>query len=112
MRVPFCLILALTTALCLSSVLAGAQQSGVVVLEESDFESTPNAPPLSLPVDPTAPSPGFSRGTGEVHHFDPRRDAKADIQYALQVAARERKHVLLDVGGNWCTFCKVLDAFF
>ncbi|MCW5962425.1 MAG: thioredoxin family protein [Bryobacterales bacterium] len=112
MRVPLRLLVLLTTALCLYSALAGAQQSGVVVLEESDFESTPNAPPLSLPLDPHAPPPSPSGGTGEVHHFDPRRDAKADIRYALQVAARERKHVLLDVGGTWCPFCKVLDAFF
>lgn len=98
--------------LCLAGLMpAGAQNSGVVVLDESDFEKAPDAAPVSAGGLRGGGSPAAS-ANGEVHHFDPRRDAKADIQRALEVAARENKRVLLEVGGDWCPFCKVLDRFF
>ncbi|HLX23570.1 MAG TPA: thioredoxin family protein [Usitatibacter sp.] len=37
--------------------------------------------------------------------------ADADIKAALADASRTHKRVLLDFGGNWCTDCKVLDAY-
>ncbi len=39
-------------------------------------------------------------------------EARTDIGLALSVAARERRRVLLDFGGNWCYDCHVLDATF
>jgi thiol:disulfide interchange protein len=36
-------------------------------------------------------------------------DAKAEIKEALTRAARERKHVLLVFGANWCYDCHVLE---
>lgn len=38
-------------------------------------------------------------------------DAKTEVRQAIQAAAREHKHVLLDFGGNWCGDCKVLDLY-
>lgn len=38
--------------------------------------------------------------------------ARADLDRALQEAARTQKRVLVDFGGNWCTDCKVLDLHF
>jgi thioredoxin 1 len=38
-------------------------------------------------------------------------DAKAEVRQALQTAAREHKHVLLDFGGNWCGDCLILDLY-
>jgi thioredoxin-related protein len=32
-------------------------------------------------------------------------DAKADIQKAVVMAKAQNKHVLLQVGGNWCPWC-------
>jgi thioredoxin-related protein len=32
-------------------------------------------------------------------------DAKADIQKAIQAAGAQNKHVLIQVGGNWCPWC-------
>jgi len=37
--------------------------------------------------------------------------ASADIDTALAGAARTHRRVLLDFGGDWCTDCKVLDAY-
>ena len=84
-----------------------AQDSGVIVLEEGDFERAPDAAPVGGRSTSTS-----SKTAGEVLHFDHRRDAKADIRQAVAVAAREGKHVLLEVGGDWCSFCKLLDEFF
>ena len=44
--------------------------------------------------------------------FDPRRDAAADVARAVQVARSEGKRVLIEVGGEWCAWCKIMDRFF
>ena len=46
-----------------------------------------------------------------VHKFDPKRDAAADIEAAIHEAQRTGKRILLDVGGDWCSWCHVLDTF-
>src|ERR1700759_5664028 len=38
--------------------------------------------------------------------------AARDIDAALATAAREKKRVLLDFGGNWCGDCQVLEIYF
>ena len=37
--------------------------------------------------------------------YNPTADAKADIKAAVQKAAKEGKHVLVQAGGNWCSWC-------
>lgn len=44
--------------------------------------------------------------------FDPKRDAESDVARAVQVAKREGKRVLVEVGGEWCAWCKIMDRFF
>ena len=44
--------------------------------------------------------------------FDPARDAAQDLMTAKEIAQREGKHVLLDVGGKWCVWCRYMDRFF
>ena len=43
--------------------------------------------------------------------FEPARDAAADVQQAVALAQAQRKMVLVDVGGEWCTWCHVFDRF-
>ena len=43
--------------------------------------------------------------------FDPARDSAADVAYALALAKAEGKRVLVDVGGEWCSWCHVMDRF-
>jgi thioredoxin 1 len=38
--------------------------------------------------------------------------AERDIASAMATAAREKKRVLLDFGGNWCGDCQVLEIYF
>lgn len=47
-----------------------------------------------------------------VTQFDPNRNAAQDIEDAIQEAQRTNKRILLDVGGTWCIWCKVMDKFF
>ncbi|MGZ3753412.1 MAG: thioredoxin family protein [Mucilaginibacter sp.] len=37
--------------------------------------------------------------------YNPRANARADIKKAVALAAREHKHVFVQVGGNWCIWC-------
>jgi len=41
--------------------------------------------------------------------FDPTRDSARDLHAAMEQAHREHKNILMDVGGNWCPWCIVLD---
>ena len=47
-----------------------------------------------------------------VASYDPKRDAAADIQDAIKEAERTHKRILLEVGGQWCSWCHTLDKFF
>jgi thiol:disulfide interchange protein len=38
--------------------------------------------------------------------------AQSDVAAALKEAAKAKKRVLVDFGGNWCTDCKILDINF
>ena len=41
--------------------------------------------------------------------FDPASDPAKDLQAAMQRAQAEHKNILMDVGGNWCGWCLVLE---
>lgn len=43
--------------------------------------------------------------------FDPTRDAAADVRTAVAQARTQGKQVLVDVGGEWCIWCHILDKF-
>lgn len=44
--------------------------------------------------------------------YDPKRDAAKDIEGAIKEAQRTSKRILLEVGGEWCSWCHTLDKFF
>lgn len=41
--------------------------------------------------------------------FDPTADPAFQLARARTIAMREHKNLLLDLGGNWCVWCLVLD---
>ena len=43
--------------------------------------------------------------------FDPSRDAAADVAQAVATASAQGKRVIVDVGGEWCSWCHILDRF-
>jgi thioredoxin-related protein len=44
--------------------------------------------------------------------YDPKRDATQDIRDAAAEAKRTNRRILLEVGGEWCSWCHHLDDFF
>ena len=46
-----------------------------------------------------------------VLQYDPERDAAADIDAAVAEARRSKRHVLVEVGGEWCGWCHRLDDY-
>jgi len=47
-----------------------------------------------------------------VHAYDPARDAARDIEAAGVEARRTHKRILVEVGGNWCSWCRLMDRFY
>ena len=60
---------------------------------------------LGMQVHASPALPAYSLG------YDPARDPFADGNAALQLARDTQRQVLIEVGGNWCSWCHVLDRF-
>jgi thiol:disulfide interchange protein len=46
------------------------------------------------------------------HNFDPTREAARDLDTALQLARATQRNVLVEIGGEWCVWCHIMDRFF
>ena len=47
-----------------------------------------------------------------VTKYDTARDPAVDLQNAVAEATRTGKRILLEVGGEWCVWCHIMDAYF
>jgi thiol:disulfide interchange protein len=43
--------------------------------------------------------------------YNPAANAAKDVQQALMKAKKENKHVLIQIGGNWCIWCYRFNSF-
>lgn len=50
--------------------------------------------------------------TVEREKFDPARNPAEDLKNAVANAQKENKRIILDVGGEWCVWCRWMDEFF
>ena len=58
-------------------------------------------------------SPAAAQGSpAQRELYPPTEQAAADIAAAIKSAQIAHRRVILDFGGNWCTDCHVLDAYF
>ena len=48
----------------------------------------------------------------EVGPFDSARNPAKDLEAAKVEAQRTGRRILLDVGGNWCSWCRLMDKWF
>ena len=46
-----------------------------------------------------------------VAKFDPLRNSDSDLKAAVELAKSTNKRIVLDVGGEWCIWCRRIDAF-
>lgn len=70
---------------------------------------------LLLTLSPLSAQQRRHRITGKyapVATYDPKRDAARDIVNAIKEARRTNRNILLEVGGEWCSWCHRLDKFF
>jgi thiol:disulfide interchange protein len=71
---------------------------------------------VSLPIAFSTPRQGKASSTGSkyvpVSGYDPKRDAEKDINEAVVEARRTGKNVLVQVGGDWCGWCHIMDKFY
>lgn len=51
------------------------------------------------------------RGDGRGLGFDPKANAAKQVEAAVAEAGPGNKHILLEVGGVWCSWCHKLDTF-
>ncbi|MGI8556090.1 MAG: thioredoxin family protein [Pyrinomonadaceae bacterium] len=48
----------------------------------------------------------------EREKFDPAKNPNDDLQAAITKATKEKKRIILDVGGEWCGWCRKMDYYF
>lgn len=60
---------------------------------------------LPVALNATALLPPYSKG------YDSARDPFVDGRAALKLAQETKRRVLIEVGGNWCSWCLQLDKF-
>ena len=62
-----------------------------------------------------APEPQSAPETGAFRltpaKFDPDADPNADLAAAITRARASNRRIILDVGGEWCSWCHTLDNF-
>ncbi len=63
--------------------------------------------PVSLSASPlSAALPTYST------QYDIQQDAFKDGAAAVELASRTNRRILIELGGDWCTWCKKMDVFF
>ena len=48
----------------------------------------------------------------EREKFDPTRDAAKDLLDTIATTQKSGKRIVLDIGGEWCVWCRNMDNFF
>src|SRR5436190_24056057 len=43
--------------------------------------------------------------------YDPKRDPAKDLPVIVAQATRANRHIILEVGGEWCSWCHTLQNF-
>lgn len=57
-------------------------------------------------------STGQKPDTGGVKIYNPEANAEKDLSEAIDRAQHEDKHVMVQIGGNWCPWCIKMHHFF
>jgi len=47
-----------------------------------------------------------------VENYDPKRNPEEDLKATVERARSEGKRILVQVGGNWCGWCKLMHKYF
>lgn len=107
---------ALGSSLIVAGLLAACSPSAPTAAPAQPLDTTEQKPPVADPGQPVAsgntPAAADVAAVAALNaQFDPARDPVADLATAKVEAQRGGKRIVLDVGGEWCSWCHLLDAF-
>jgi thiol:disulfide interchange protein len=101
----FSLLLVLTLA-C-STLSAPAQPIQEIVTEvPTALPQNTESPTQAVPQTSELPNSAF------VDFYDPARNPADDLTQAIVIAQKENKRIMLELGGDWCIWCKYMDEFY
>lgn len=81
----------------------------VVMLACGNIPSS--APSPTLPVQEIV-DPSELPNSALVDVYDPARNPANDLGQAILIAQKENKRIMLELGGDWCIWCKYMDDFY
>jgi hypothetical protein len=85
---------------------------GQVVEPQTTASYVIDGKPFVPSYDRPKPAPVVTDPNDYTSTYDPKRDPHNDLAMAEADAAKANKKILIDVGGDWCIWCKRLDKFF
>jgi thioredoxin-related protein len=53
----------------------------------------------------------FSQDLSKFHLYHPEENAEKQISNAVEEAKQQKKHVFIQIGGNWCIWCARFNDF-
>jgi len=97
-------------------LLAGCGQQAEENAAPKPLDTSVQKPPVADPTQPvssgnTPAAADIAAAAALSAGFDPARDPFSDLETAKVEAKRGGKRILLDVGGEWCSWCHILDDF-
>lgn len=100
----------------LSLLLAGCDQQASQPAPPKPLDTSIQKPAAADPTQPvssgnTPTAADIAAAAALSAGFDPSRDPVTDLETAKVEAKRGGKRILIDVGGEWCSWCHVLDDF-
>jgi thiol:disulfide interchange protein len=75
-----------------STATSPASNAAVPTQEASDLSGLPNSALVDV--------------------YDPARNPAEDLKQAIVIARNEHKRIMLELGGDWCIWCKYMDDFY
>jgi len=99
-----------------AGLLAACSPSAPTAAPAQPLDTAGQTPPMAAADQPAASgntpaAADVAAVAGLNTQFDPARDPVADLATAKIEAQRAGKRIVLDVGGEWCSWCHLLDAF-
>jgi thioredoxin-related protein len=76
------------------------------------IENTAATAPMEIPPADEGAAPTELPNSALVDFYDPTRDPAEDLRQAIPIAQREHKNIMLELGGDWCIWCKYMDNFY
>ncbi|MBE0670707.1 MAG: thioredoxin family protein [Anaerolineales bacterium] len=107
LRLGYFLSLLLILTLACSTLSAPAEPAQMIVTEA----------PTLLPQNTESPTQEVAQSSelpnsALVDFYDPARNPADDLAQAIVIAQKENKRIMLELGGDWCIWCKYMDDFY